>query len=261
MNLIEIVILILILIIVLYFIYQHYLRIKKSENFVSNYQTKLSDENNLLVSSIDNLSNVFSTYNFQTEDALLNQMYTNSLNERKQSNDNISSSINQMLDNDISKISNDITFLNNQTTHMSIPQTNYNSIKSLQNGMNIAVVNVNPNLNKQSNKYLVKLNNGCLKATPSGSYSVQPCNPNEKQQIFSSTSIYDASYYNSILEKGLDTSLVSPTDAYPYPFLVMKADNNGNCLQNNHGSISIEPCGILKSQRWKGLNNPVNCIS
>ena len=65
--------------------------------------------------------------------------------------------------------------------------------------------------------------------------------------------------YNNILEHGLDSSNVAEGDKYPYPFMVVKSVNTGDCLQNNYGSLSIEPCQIRKSQRWMGINNPVLC--
>jgi hypothetical protein len=262
MNIIEIIVLILISCGILYFIYQHYkLKTKTNETFTSALQTQLQNKNNEIISGITAFSNIFASPNIRPDDPNLFNIYSNDLANERKSNKLITSSINSMLDTDIIKLTNDINFINNQTKHMSVPQTNYNSIKSLQNGMNLSIQHINSNQTKQSNKYLVKLNDGCLKTTPSGSYSVKPCDAADITQLFSSLPIYDSNYYNSILEKGLDLNTVASTDSYPYPFLVMKADNNGNCLQNNQGSVSIEPCGILKSQRWKGLKNPVNCVA
>ena len=35
-----------------------------------------------------------------------------------------------------------------------------------------------------------------------------------------------------------------------YPFVMMKSANNDNCLTNNHGNITVQPCYALEAQRW-----------
>ena len=39
----------------------------------------------------------------------------------------------------------------------------------------------------------------------------------------------------------------------------IKSNNTNNCLQNNFGSLSIEPCVVRKGQRWSQLNEFNKC--
>ena len=44
-----------------------------------------------------------------------------------------------------------------------------------------------------------------------------------------------------------------------YPFTMLKSKVNQNCVQNNNGYISIQPCQIRNSQQWKLLNSKNIC--
>ena len=60
-------------------------------------------------------------------------------------------------------------------------------------------------------------------------------------------------YYNAILEPSLDK--VKDTDKLDYPFFTIKSSNTERCLQNNYGKVSIQPCMVKKSQRWRKLKD------
>ena len=40
-----------------------------------------------------------------------------------------------------------------------------------------------------------------------------------------------------------------------YPFAMMKSVNNDNCLTNNHGTITVQPCYSFVAQRWMPMEN------
>ena len=54
-------------------------------------------------------------------------------------------------------------------------------------------------------------------------------------------------------QNNIDSSLpIDNTDktSINYPFVMMKSINNENCLTNNHGSITVQPCYSFVAQRW-----------
>jgi len=65
-------------------------------------------------------------------------------------------------------------------------------------------------------------------------------------------------YYENNIERGLDK--IRDSDKIEYPFTIVKSKNTDNCVQNNYGKLSVEPCVIRKGQRWITLDKPVKCI-
>lgn len=125
------------------------------------------------------------------------------------------------------------------------------SIQSLQDGLKL---NLNP---LGFGKYQIMGNDGCLNVKSSNQYNIEVCNKNKNTQLFNMQSINNDAFYNSALEFGLDKVL--KTDKIEYPFYVIKSNNTNNCLQNNFGSLSIEPCVVRKGQRWTQLNEFNKC--
>jgi hypothetical protein len=122
------------------------------------------------------------------------------------------------------------------------------NIKSLDNGMELSVYHDN-----NTNFYNISVNNGCLTTTDNG-YMIEPCNINDKRQKFEMENIFnDIEYTNNISPVFESTDV--PSKGINYPFVMMKSVNNLDCLTNNHGEISVQPCNISKKQRWIALQN------
>lgn len=120
-------------------------------------------------------------------------------------------------------------------------------VRSLQNGMKMGV-----SLNKNNN-YKVHLNGGCLNDKGNLNYHVNTCSDDKKTQEFNILNIQSDGFYNAILEPSLDK--VRDSDSIEYPFYVIKSKNSDRCLQNNFGKLTIQPCMVKKSQRWKKIDN------
>lgn len=240
---------ILIVLIIIYLIYNHY-GLRESFSLESNLNildASIVRNLNKLAADINN------NQNFITTDNLLYDLYgMDTINKINDTNEYVNTSIASM-NGDIETTKNKINVLNAQLKNAKLPDTIYQSIKSLQNGIELNVQHLD------KNKYIVNLNSKCLRADGTGNYKLEECNSSDDGQIFTINDIYTDTYYNAILEPGLDSSIITSADKINYPFSVLKSKANGNCLQNNHGSISIEPCQIKKSQRWKGLNHPIIC--
>ncbi len=125
------------------------------------------------------------------------------------------------------------------------------TIKSLQNGLNLGLTDT------IDGNYNVHLNNGCLKVSTSGDYKVVNCNPNDRTQKFESKYVIGDANYNMFLINGLDK--VKDSDNIKYPFNLIKSSNTDFCLQNNHGNLTVEPCQVRKSQRWRHIPNVNSC--
>ncbi len=232
----------------MYLVYNHF---AQRESFT--LESKIKDKNTDITNSLTQFANQFENQTTITTDNILYDIYknntTNKINSDTQYvNDNINS-----INNDLVKAKSDLSVLNAHVQYINVPEKIYKSIKSMQNGMELSVTNV------KNNDYLLNLNKQCLRANSVGNYTLVDCNSADTGQLFTTYPIYTDLYYNSILEPGLNASKLEASDKINYPFLVIKSKANGNCLQNNHGSISIEPCQILKSQRWRGLEQPINC--
>lgn len=128
----------------------------------------------------------------------------------------------------------------------------YISVKSMDNGMDI-------NLLKASNTgaYMVNINNGCL-SVGANDYNVYQCNDKNSKQYFNMKYIVDSnSYINNIDNLTIDDTNNDPTLQKPnYPFVLMKSLNNENCLTNNNGYFTVQPCSSYVAQRWMPTEYP-----
>lgn len=235
--------------ILIYVIYNH---IKLTESF--SLQSDLSAKNTQITTDLNLLDSAFNNAPKMTTDKILYDLYSYSLGQKTSiNNTNTDNSIKSQAD--LASVQSDLNFLDGQLSQLNLPTPKYQSIKSLQNGMDINIASIDDKGN-----YMVQVNKKCLTASSGiGNYGLSQCNKEDLKQQFAVSPIYNYTYYNNILEHGLDSSNVAEADKYPYPFMVVKSVNTGDCLQNNYGSLSIEPCQIRKSQRWLGINNPVLC--
>jgi hypothetical protein len=122
-----------------------------------------------------------------------------------------------------------------------------NVIKSWNNGLELGV----RRLDKSSSTYMIGMNGGCLNVTPENAASVQPCNQADPNQIFNLNHVFNEVGYRSQLDP-LYPRLSEIKDV-KYPFGLLKARSNGNCVKNFHGQVSVEPCREYDGQRWAGL--------
>lgn len=122
-----------------------------------------------------------------------------------------------------------------------------NVLKSWNNGQELSV----RRLDKTSNSYMVGLNGGCLSVTPENAASVEPCNQSDPNQIFDLNHVFNEVGYRAQLDP-LYPRMNQIKDA-KYPFSLLKARTNGNCVKNYHGQLSVEPCREYDGQRWAGL--------
>lgn len=128
-----------------------------------------------------------------------------------------------------------------------------NIIKSHNNGTELNVEltnNIKDNPFSRRN-YLVKMNDGCLKVEGNNNYNVVACNKEDKDQIFNLENVYNDTGYKNKLDPAF-SRLENLENVY-YPFSLIKAKSNGNCLKQIHGKVSIEPCREYEGQRWGSL--------
>ena len=134
------------------------------------------------------------------------------------------------------------------------------SIKNLGTGDRI---NINPILNYKNptGKYLLFLNDGCVRYDKNNVYDTTSCeaSPQGRQQ-FVIESIENHNQYNDIINKTNDgtKSLVFENDDIVYPFKVVSpAEIRGQCVGINENSeFYIEPCKNSVNQRFRSSKIP-----
>lgn len=178
------------------------------------------------------------------------KLQSSSLASTYQSNNNIAS-------NQITKLENTITDLENIISNKKlskISKNNYSRIKSLNNGMEMDLVGT-PNTifkdtktGKITNAYLVNVNNGCL-SVGATDYDVYNCNDKNPKQFFKMQHIINETDYANNIDKALPFDNVDKS-SINYPFTMIKSSNNDECLTNNHGTLTVQPCYSFEAQRW-----------
>jgi hypothetical protein len=228
-----------------------------SQNIMSN-----NDKINKLLYQLQNVNPKVNLINYDS-----NQVYQdyqnnvssniNIINDQLPNLYNSRISVNQI---NLKKLENTVDDLENLINNLGLTTLNnkkYNTIKSLNNGMEMKLVST-PNTIFKDYKtgsnisgYMVMANNGCL-SVGATDYDIYQCNDTNPKQVFKMEHILNETAY----QNNIDTSLPADTtdkSSINYPFVMMKSINNENCLTNNHGNITVQPCYSFTAQRWFAL--------
>ena len=233
------------------------------ENFNNILDTVVITNNTQINNLMNQLSSIFTNpiIEFNTDPALNNTEFQQSISDSialKTSglastyltNNNTTNASLDILENTITDLEN---IINNKKIK-NINKIKYNQIKSLNNGMEMNLVST-PNTifqdkttGKITNSYLLNVNNGCLSVGASN-YDVYKCNDKNPKQLFKMQHIINETDYENNIDKALAFDNVDPT-TINYPFAMIKSTNTDECLTNNHGTLTVQPCYSFAAQRW-----------
>lgn len=230
-------------------------------NTLSSQEQQIDNNNIIISNKLNNLSTYLSSINnnivnndINTETNLSNlvsrdlQNYSQSISNSINPNTNLS--IINNLQNQITDLENIVAIKQNKN----FTKPKYTKIKSLNNGLELNLIQT-PDI--YYNEYstgsnvsanMVSINCGCL-SVGSNDYNVYQCNDKDIKQYFKLETIFDKTSYQNNIDVINPISGISETDIN-YPFTMIKSVNNGNCLTNNQGSITVQPCSSFKAQRW-----------
>ena len=218
--------------------------------------------NNTLINTLTNeLSRANPTIGFPSDPIEVDNDYQQSLSNSIESQISDMTSIfgnkNNITTSQITNLENNVTDLENIINNKkmkNINKTNYNYIKSLNNGMEMQLLST-PNTifqdkttGKITDSYLVNVNNGCL-SVGATDYDVYKCNDKNPKQLFKMQHIINETDYKNNIDKSVPFEKVDKTGIH-YPFALIKSTNTDECLTNNHGSLTIQPCYSFVAQRW-----------
>lgn len=189
----------------------------------------------------------------------INKLITKLENERESINKKVDEK-KQNNDYKLNKIKKLIFYLNNMITENTLDlNTDIHSIKSLYDGEKISIKKI-----KDKNTYLInltdsnnKIKNSCLSINSDSNITTDSCDEDDPKQYFELTNILNPSMYKD----NIDPSIYNPYNGNDlvYPFTMVKSFHNNNCLKNEHGEVSVVPCVIKRSQRWKTFEDEINC--
>ena len=248
------------------------------ENFVVANQSPIYDplqSSNIIARNNDIITNLINQIqNADPKIKLANYEPINSYNDLSSSLSSNISVINTALSNlynttigpgsstsnQLTQLENTITDLENMTNNLTnelIKTKQFTRIKSLDNGLEMNLVST-PNTYFQDARtgsniaaYMVGVNDGCL-SVGANDYDVFTCNDRNPKQYFKMEQILNETAYQNNIDSALpfdniDKSLIN------YPFVMMRSINNENCLTNNHGTLTVQPCYSYVAQRWMPL--------
>jgi hypothetical protein len=163
------------------------------------------------------------------------------------------------------------------------PQQQNNSIRAIKNLKTSIGLNVEPypdpatktslpayykgNGSKTYPNYLIYTNNGCLQYTHNNvatktpaTWSVQSCNSNLAGQRFNMQQVNNMEQYNSIIRDPNNASykITDPNSSIFGFYVVNPEGQNSQCLQLNGDGLSVMPCNMDSSQRFKTYYHPIN---
>jgi hypothetical protein len=237
------------------------------ENFIETFitldlqtsDTIINNNNkiNELISQINNVNPILKT---KTKDEI-------NYNIQKAISDKINNSTTDIIDKTSNvnvKLSDNITTLSNQLTDLeniinnkiskNLTNQKFSQIKSLNNGMDITLTNtpntkfIDTQTGVDTNAYMVNINDGCL-SVGATDYDIYKCNDENIKHLFKMQHILSEEDYSKNIDISLPFNNVD-TSKIKYPFVMMKSVNNQNCLTNQNGNITVQPCYSYVAQRW-----------
>jgi len=248
------------------------------ENFVIANQSPIYDpvqNSNIIARNNDIITNLINQIqNANPQIKLANYEPMNSYNDLSSSLSSNISVINTSLSNlynttigsgsstsnQLAKLENTITDLENMTNNLTnelIKTKQFTRIKSLDNGLEMNLVST-PNTYFQDARtgsniaaYMVGVNNGCL-SVGANDYDVFACNDRNPKQYFKMEQILNETAYQNNIDSALPFDNIDKS-RINYPFVMMRSINNENCLTNNHGTLTVQPCYSYVAQRWMPL--------
>lgn len=245
--------------IIIYCVFRYF---KHMENFIgyesqSKLNNKINNEMDKQLKLLKTISNspqykvenyvphydIYNKYKVDTDKILNNQVNNVNKHTTQKESDLL------QLDNTIKSLKDfaQMDFLKKENTK------DINIIKSHNNGkeLNVELTNIVKDNPFSKRNYLVKMNDGCLKVESNNNYNVVACNKGDKDQLFSLEHVYNNISYKNKLDPAF--SRLENVDNVYYPFSLIKAKSNGNCLKQVHGKVSVEPCREYEGQRWGSL--------
>jgi hypothetical protein len=108
--------------------------------------------------------------------------------------------------------------------------------------------------------YLIYANNGCLQYTPgnpstktAATWDVRACNSNLPSQRFNMQQVNNISQYNGLITDPNNASykITDPNSTIFGFYVVSPEGNSEQCLQLNRDGLSVMPCNMDSSQRFK----------
>jgi len=229
------------------------------EGFYDSLDDTIKANNKLLNTNLNNL--ISSKINIYSDPSKIdNDLESSISNSIKISGNDISknynnnNTINEKL---ISDLENNVMDLENIVINKikkNLSSTNYSIIKSMNNGMEFDLFNTPNTFYKDTRSgimtksFLVGLNNGCL-SVGANDYGVYKCDDKNIKQQFKMQHVINDTQYKQNIDKAINFDNVD-TSKVKYPFVMMKSSNNENCLTNNNGHITVQPCYAYEAQRW-----------
>jgi len=108
--------------------------------------------------------------------------------------------------------------------------------------------------------YLIYTNNGCLQYMPSdtsrntpANWAVKPCNSNLSGQRFNMQQVNNMAQYNALISDPNNASYkITDPNSSIFGFYIVNPEGYGEqCLQLNGDGLSVMPCNMDSSQRFK----------
>ena len=130
----------------------------------------------------------------------------------------------------------------------------YTQIKSLNNGMELSLTQTpntffqDPKSGSTTSAYMINMNNGCL-SVGATDYNIYNCNDKNQKHLFKMEHIINEQEYEKNIDKAIPFDNVDKSKIN-YPFAMIKSVNNQNCLTNQNGNITVQPCYSFEAQRW-----------
>ena len=244
---------------ILILVYYKNMKDNNIEGFYDSLDDIISANNLLLKTNLNNL--VSSKINVHSNPKAIDielqskisdklKLNTNDIVTQYSNNNKINDKLINVLENNVMDLENIISnkIKNNLTS------TKYSTIKSMNNGMEFNLFNTPNTFFKDTrsgiitDSFLVGLNKGCL-SVGINDYGVYKCDDKNPRQQFKMQHIINDTEYKQNVDKVINFDNVD-TSKVNYPFVMMKSTNNDNCLTNNNGNITVQPCYAYEAQRW-----------
>ena len=246
--------------------------IKKQDSLIKNLQSLITEAKKSLTieEGFTNMSSIILNPQNFSEINKYSKTYNKNVALLDDPNNMTASAFNTYIYLQNKKLNNLRGELNTLQTYIQKNKTTKTDIKAFKSMNNSQMLNVElykENNNNNSNiypNYLIYGNNGCLQYEPNTSnnnstnnkpptWSFKSCDSNEPKQQFISNKINSLETYNSYITNPLNkSSRITDSSNILFGFNVINPiSSQDQCLQLNNDGLSVMPCTLDFSQRFK----------
>jgi hypothetical protein len=213
-----------------------------TQALLKDLNTRATNLNQKYITKINEIQDIL--YSHQNDQKTIKDMLDNEMDNQKRLDEAYFSKYQTDQNSKINALFSDIREVQSKNRELYTQNEKFNAIKSFNNQKLV----VSPI--KNTNNYLININNNCLSVDRDNNFSLKKCDSNSISQSFLIKNINDNTSYRREYNTIPDMNTITQ-----FPYSIVKSSVNNYCLVDAGNGVAVTNCKNLDNQKWIGLKN------